>query len=287
MRLLATLLAMLALCPRAQADYEWRPNGETEWALYSNGRHVGSWSDKHGVYRPFDGANFGDPDEPPIRAPVRSDNNFGVDQSKLADQERYEVNGHPASRTEAWKLIEGKQLPDDAMKLRLTVIGPKPARETVLSDVRSSPVLTPLRDAFLLSDYEPDHWAVKDLFFTGGTPTIYVQASDGKVLHRQDDYRGPEKLAEAIRKARDYDAKKDPDQNKVLPGLPFQLPDWPAWVWVLLGGGGLYALSGLYPKLKAAAAARAAPTPGSFGKSDEVSAFLKALLDEAKKRPPA
>jgi hypothetical protein len=58
---------------------------------------------------------------------------------------------------------------------------------------------------------------------TSGSPTIYLQAPDGKVLHRQDDYR-PGDLG-AIRKAiARYDAKKDPDARRpAVAGLPLLL----------------------------------------------------------------
>ena len=74
-------------------------------------------------------------------------------------------------------------------------------------------------------------------FVTTGKPTIYVQAPDGKVLHRQDDYQGgaPE-LAEAIRRIDpNYDPKKDFDLRKLL-RIPNPLSKVPVAAWLLAAG---------------------------------------------------
>jgi hypothetical protein len=65
-----------------------------------------------------------------------------------------------------------------------------------------------------VQDYAPGNWAVKDGFFTEGKPTIYLQAPNGKVLHRQDDYSdGAAGLATALRKA-------DPNYSPLKTGTP-------------------------------------------------------------------
>jgi hypothetical protein len=132
----------------------------------------------------------------------------------------------------------GKTLPDDSKLLRLTVISADEGkRKAVLSDLLTHPALSPLKPQLVVQTYAPSHWAVKDAGFTlAGDCVIYLQRPDGKVLHRQDEYRGPEKLAEAIRKADpSYDPKKDQDLNKVIP-LPFGLDKIPP-SYLLLGGG--------------------------------------------------
>jgi hypothetical protein len=62
-------------------------------------------------------------------------------------------------------------------------------------------------------------------------------------LHRQDDWRGAAKFAEAVRKSDpNYDPKKDPDLNKqappplapVLPDGGIDLAKLPKWVWGVL-----------------------------------------------------
>ena len=69
-----------------------------------------------------------------------------------------------------------------------------------------------------MQDYAPNNWAVKDGFFTEGKPTIYLQAPNGKVLHRQDDYSdGASVLATALRKADpNYSPTEDRDARKNL-----------------------------------------------------------------------
>lgn len=86
-------------------------------------------------------------------------------------------------------------------------------------------MLAPWKERIKVQDYPPDHWAVRDAgFVTSGNPTIYCQAADGTVLHRQDEYRGPDALAEVLRKADPtYRPEKDPDLNKSLSNLP----PWP------------------------------------------------------------
>ena len=67
-------------------------------------------------------------------------------------------------------------------------------------------------------------------FVTSGQPTIYCQAPDGKVLHRQDDYGGPEQLAEAARKAKpNYRPENDPNVNRPLDAAK----QVPGIVWVI------------------------------------------------------
>lgn len=120
------------------------------------------------------------------------------------------------------KAIGKPSLPDDSKWLCLTIIGSQAARQRVLDDLRSSPALALWKDKIKVQDYPSDHWAVRDVgFVTTGNPTIYCQAPDGKVLHRQDDYRGPEALAETLRKADSgYRSEKDPDLSKPLTSMP-------------------------------------------------------------------
>jgi hypothetical protein len=133
-------------------------------------------------------------------------------------------------------------VPDDAKRLRLTVIGSEPARKQVLQDLASHPALAGLADRLVVQGYDPTAWAVKDYgFVTTGSPTICLQAPDGTVLHRQDTYRGPERLAEAIRRADpSYDPKRDPDLNR--PTSPLNLPQLPPLALIAAGLLGAYLL---------------------------------------------
>lgn len=157
------------------------------------------------------------------RAPIEQ--NFGINLSKMTPDTGktvYRYKGAEIPRVQAHHAVEGS-LPDDAGKLRLTAIGDKAAREQVAKDVTTSKAFEKLRDSLIVKDYAPDHWAVKDMgYVASGRPTIYLQAPDGKVLHRQDDYDGgPEALAAAVEKVEairkpdpKYNAKTDPDLRK-------------------------------------------------------------------------
>jgi hypothetical protein len=139
--------------------------------------------------------------------------NFGIDRSKLEQppRERITLQGRSIDVNQAIRLL-------DTNKLRLTVIGSKEAIERVRRDLEG-PLRELARD-FLIQYYEPLNWAVRDVGFkTDGNPTIYVQAPDGRVLHRQDDYKdgadGLRKVLTAIRKPDpNYRPERDPDLRK-------------------------------------------------------------------------
>ncbi|VTS03246.1 hypothetical protein [Tuwongella immobilis] len=141
--------------------------------------------------------------------------NYGIDLDKLGHRERYSLNGREVSQAEAFQAA-GDDLVDDSHLRRLTVIGTPEQRKAVVEDLKSSPKLSGYRDQLVIKTYSPADWAVNDAgFVTSGKPTIYLQAPNGKVLHRQDDYDGPDSLASAIRKSDpNYDPAKDPDLRK-------------------------------------------------------------------------
>ena len=171
--------------------------------------------------------------------------NFGVNMEKISKRETYSINGEEVSKKQVEAVLAGDQIPDDANKLRLTVIGPDKDRQRVLADIGKSKAFDPLREKLVIKEYPPDHWAVKGVGFkTTGTPTIYLQAPGGKVLHRQDeDAGGAEKLAEAISKVEairkpdpNYKAEADPDLRKPA------LADMRLMSWAGVGGAGLFVL---------------------------------------------
>jgi hypothetical protein len=179
--------------------------------------------------------------DPPAPAAAKADvPNYGVETDKIGTGRCWR-RGREISREEAAEAVENKQLPDDAAKLRLTVIGQEADRKRVLADLDSSPELAAYKGRLVVQAYPPDHWAIKDAgFAAGGSPTVYLQRPDGKVLHRQDAYPSAEKLALALRKAEPtYDPKKDPDLSR--PALPggFDPSKVPPLAW---GGAGLLLL---------------------------------------------
>jgi len=168
--------------------------------------------------------------------------NFGIMQERLnGSGSRHSINGHNVSETDAMAALKG-ELADDSQKLHLTVIGKESDRRNVLSDLDVHPALAAVRDKVLVQGYDPNHWAVADAGFrVTGQPTIYLQAPGGKVLHRQDDYRGPDQLAAAIRRADpSYQPDQDPDLNKTNPPpapTSFDLSRIPGWGCGAFGAG--------------------------------------------------
>ncbi|GAB6166152.1 hypothetical protein JCM19992_21520 [Thermostilla marina] len=144
--------------------------------------------------------------------------NFGIDRSGLngSGAERITLGGRQISRSEATRILQSAGLADDSTKLRLTVIGTESDRRRVLDDLKGP--LADIAAECLVQDYPPDHWAVtKAGFHTAGKPTIYVQAPDGRVLHRQDDYTdGAEGLRRAFERLRRPDPNYRPDKDRDL-----------------------------------------------------------------------
>ncbi|MFQ3593130.1 MAG: hypothetical protein SNJ82_08070 [Gemmataceae bacterium] len=160
---------------------------------------------------------------------LASDPSFGVEESRIQGRTRYHLAGREVPRAEALKAIAGPHWPD-VNRWRVSVIGE--GRAAVLQDFASHAALAAWRDRCLVRGYEPSHWHLAPGFVTAGKPTIYVQAADGVVLHRQDDYSGgAEALAAALaaideatqlRKPRpDYKPEADPDRRRRL--LPWSL----------------------------------------------------------------
>ncbi len=248
MRLLFIPFALLAFAAAATAGYEWRffPDDKDELVLWKDGVQLGNYRVSERKYYPHLAPGvWGAPCPPPYPPPqdvvtpgkIESDGiiNFGLDRTRVNPTGKHLLDGKEVSKEELLQALGQPRLPDDSQWPSLTIIGPEMARKKVLSDLRSSPILAPWKERIKVQDYPPDHWAVKDAgFVTAGQPTIYCQAPDGKVLHRQDEYRGPQALAEVLRKADPaYQPERDPDLNKSLSSVPL-------WVW--LGGGILLAL---------------------------------------------
>lgn len=241
---------------------------DTRWPgwrqLYQDGKCIGSLHPARGVWCDYEGGKWSaerklhagcgcqpqcecDPQCGCVSGATPCQNgcfqNFGVDQTKLGGPEAYKINGKPVTKAQAEQAIKGGQVPDDAHKLRLTVIGPEAERKQVLADLAALPALAEWKDKLLVQAYPPDHWAVAQAgFVTSGKPTVYLQAPDGKVLHRQDDYQdGAAGLAKALRKADpDYKPDKDKDQRKDSPLS--RLPELPPWAGVAGVSGALLLL---------------------------------------------
>lgn len=208
-------------CPQladvAQAQpvvWEWRFRDDTpgQAFLFRGNVQAGAWD---GVkYLPIVGDQWGAACAPPIDPPagMRGASILtGVDESKLLHGgRRYEINGREATRADAIASIGENKLPVDA-PTRLVVIGSKAARDRVAKDLAADE----LRESVTVWSVPPDHWSVAGAYKTDADPTIYAQAADGRVLHRQDGYSGPGDFAALRKKIKPYDPAKDSDLRKV------------------------------------------------------------------------
>lgn len=234
--LAAVLLAVAGPALGQHDGYEWRSfrDDPTQLSLWRGGAQVGGYSFLDDEFRPFDPRTrrWGPPGPCPTRKPRPR---FGCDLSRVRDGDHYRLDGKEVSRQEVTQLLtKGKEgpspsIPDNRHKLRISVIGE--GREPVLADLAGHPALAPWKDKAVLTGYAADHWAVARYgFVCTGRPTIYVQDAEGRVLHRQDDYRGGAAgLAEALRNIdpdyrpeRDKDLRKGPSSR--IPRVPWSVP---------------------------------------------------------------
>lgn len=205
---------------------EWRKRSDDPNRAYlyecSGGscRVVGGYDLVEGVYRPSTdgGQTYGERiAEPPVALPSwAAPVNFGLDPSKLDAVPKYFLNGVEVDKGRAYQSLgDPKGLADDSARLRVSIVGgTKEQRAGVKADLSTLD-----RSAFAVRDFAADDWRVQSAGFVAtGSPTIYCQAPDGKVLHRQDD---PKDAASALRKAKaNYDPAKDPDLRRGT-HLPF------------------------------------------------------------------
>lgn len=229
-------------CPNLSRGVEWRSRIEEPGRLYLfvEGRQLGGFDQERNEWRDYDpNSGLWGPPRPLFqdrRSNSATVQNFGVMREQLTGHdERHFLNGGAVSGREA--LAAFGQLDDDSDKLRLTVIGSEVERRAVLNDFEIDPDLTPFRDRLVVQSYPPDHWAVTGAgFVQTGKPTIYLQTPEGVVRHRQDEYRGPHKLAQAIRRADPhYRPENDPDLNRPISLPHFQFPRMPGWGWAVAG----------------------------------------------------
>lgn len=161
--------------------------------------------------------------------------NHGVDLSKLGQHKQYRMcrgkNSacEPVTEAEAYEAITSG-LPDDARKVRLTLIGTPEARARAEKDLAELPELADLREKCLIWSASPDDWHIQGAGFRLPEPgrcMVYAQAAaepgakGAKVLYR-DEYAGPQDFQAIRQKLPDYDPKKDPGRS--TPGSVNQIP---------------------------------------------------------------
>ncbi len=228
----ATALALIIAQAAFSGWQDYDDDNEHSY-LFKEGRQVAVYNHRSGVYRTFDAGTGGW--GPRVQLGRRPDGflrDNGLVYERISQQgEHFNLSGSSTCKDKAIAAIGGS-VPDDAKSLRLTVIGAPAELAKVRHDAATVRELQDATAGVVVQYYEPTHWHVgRAGFKADGNPTIYLLASDGKVLHRQDDYKdGPQALAEAIRKARpDYRPENDPDQRQGLFRPRVSIPE-PAWL---------------------------------------------------------
>ena len=250
--------------PSAAPGYQWRPTqGVREVGLYRDNVQIGAvrLSDRLYFARPEPGVWYG-PCEPPVALPPNlcqcpdgcncpdptdchcpkatpaAGANLPPDgvQADKVEANKHCVNGRQCSKEELIAAIKKAAIPTDQNKLRLTIIGPADLTAPVAKDIAGLPEAS----QYLVKEYTPDNWAVKDVGLTGGHAfSIVLQSPDGKELHRQSDYQGGiAALAEALREgSAGYDPGKTPDlrSHDPIEVLKKYAAEVPTEVWVVGG----------------------------------------------------
>lgn len=248
---MTVLTLALILCADCRAEscpietgapkIEWRRRSDDldRAYLFIGGAQLGGIDRERLEWRPYDAQRdaWGEPqplfaDEPLACFSDASILNFGVVRNpRLEHRSRHLLNGREVSENEAIAALAGDTLSDDSERLRLTIIGSDEDRRRVLNDLANHEKFHDWAERLHVQAYRPEHWAVANTgFVTGGHPTIYLQSPNGHVLHRQDEYRGPERLVEALRRADpNYRPERDPDLNKSF--VTFNWRRVPVWGW--------------------------------------------------------
>ena len=140
---------------------------------------------------------------------------FGVDFNRIKPG-TLTCNGQPITREKASQLVEESWRPSDKNLPFLVIIGPADDCKKVMEDLKDPKLAAEIKGKWRVQEYRPDEWAVKDVgFVTTGKPTIIMESAAGKVLHRQDSYKGIESLFQTLRKANpEYKNQNDPDLTK-------------------------------------------------------------------------
>jgi hypothetical protein len=173
--------------------------------------------------------------------------NFGLELQKIQENrdDGYTLGSRPVTAAEAVRCLGGEAFHDDSQLLRLTIIGTPAQRQKVIEDLDRHEALQPWKDRTMVCALAPDSPRIRDAgFASAGVPTIYIQTPEGRVLHRQDEYRGAVPLAEVLqiaerrRKDPNYDPGKDPDLNRLRADSFIHFKTWHLY----LGAGILLAL---------------------------------------------
>jgi len=133
----------------------------------------------------------------PKETSLDSKNNFGIEVEKLSTESSFSINGEPCTKEAVF--AELAKIPDDAKKLRLTIIGEVEDRKKVLGELE---IVGAVKDKVVIQAYPPDDELIKKLGFdVTGKPSVYLQRPDGTLLYSQFMWSGAKDLIDAINKA--------------------------------------------------------------------------------------
>lgn len=228
---MTALVLALAVASASPAQWAWqqtRPYGDV-YILTHNGGIVGRWDARSGSYFPAVGPGMYAVSEgtPPIDPPAK---NYGLDQRRLEDGERWTRQATKIDRESALQLIDraGAVTPiaGAPAPLRVVLVGEKQKCDRAAEQIGAAGALSQLRERFRVDSLRPEQWQCR-AGYTGGNPACYVVRASGRVEHVQD---GPDGLADAVAAVlRDPDPafRRDrvPDRRRLL--SPFSFPKLP------------------------------------------------------------
>lgn len=172
-----------------------------------------------------------EPVVPPVAIPIPDAvpmiQNFGVQTDKMGQGKPYTAVSEEAQRFVAEAKASTEPV---AGRLHVTIIGSDKARAAVANDLETHPAFAAIKSGLMVQGYKPGAWPVDpSLGFKEGNPSIVIQTpkcqadpKGGRVVFRATDYSmGPEKLAEAIRRADpNYKPSADPGVGNPSSGCP-------------------------------------------------------------------
>jgi len=259
--------------PVAAPEWEWAPGlADPDQAhLLHHGRQVGTWRHGERRYYPYDGRAWGCAALTPAAAPsppspgpraldcdccgscpcedhcrcpqgqpccddcrcVVSEENYGLDRSKISRRERCTVNGREVTKEAALGALGDREsaLPDDADKPWLLDVGDEAAGKRLDADLAAAAELSPYRASFRRQSYRPDDLMVRDrdgrLMYA---PGVYAVGAAGRPRRLLPAYTTAAELAGALRKLPpDFDPRNIPPVGPTPGPAPAPADDPAPW----------------------------------------------------------
>lgn len=208
----------VAPTPPPVAFLEWKPSANPDQlVLWFGDIQKGNWVKSEGKYyeRLGPGCWATTPSEPPILPPAdATEQNFGVDRSRIHPTSPYVLNGQPADRAEAFAALlrrnkDDDTLPTDADTPFLTAIGTESETAAFVASLPAE-----VKAAVRLHTYLPTDPLVSGLGFPAGAPAVFLQDASGAVEAWWDKAPTSTDLLTGLRRLR------DPNFQPKAPGLP-------------------------------------------------------------------